>query len=153
MNRERIEIPSIHIGKIDSWSILDAMLQRSTEPCSVVICSFAIAEGWIRRLVKLKERGRITKITVVLDRAVMIRHRSKIVFMERVFDEIYLNDTHAKALLIESPGYSAAAVMSANATMNYRIEAFFISDKAEHVKTIKEDLERIYGNSRAVKSD
>lgn len=151
MAKETIQIPSIHIGKIDSWSILEAMMQRSTEPCSVVICSFAIAEGWIKRLLKLKAAGRITSITVVLDRAVMIRHRSKIILMESVMDHIYLNDTHAKALLVESPGYSAAAVMSANATMNYRIEAFFVSDKAEHVNTIKEDLKRIYDNSRAVK--
>ena len=153
MGTDKIAIPSIHIGKIDSWSILDAMMQRAKEPCSVVICSFAIAEGWIKRLWKLKEKGRIKKITVVLDRAVMIRHRSKIIFMESVIDEIYLNDTHAKLLLVESADFTGVAVMSANATMNYRIEAFFVTDKAEYINTIKEDLQRIYGNSKSVKSN
>ena len=151
MTTRKIAIPSIHIGRIDSWSILDAMLEHTLQPCSVVICSFAIAEGWVKRLMKLKQKGKIEKIIVLLDRAVMIRHRSKILLMESVIDEMYFNDTHAKLLMVTSKDFEAVAVMSANATMNYRIETFYITDKANDVNVIREDLQRIYDNSRSIK--
>lgn len=73
--------------------------------------------------------------------------------LEAVVDFIYLNDTHAKMLLVESENFSAAAVMSANATMNYRIEAFYVTNRTDEVQLLKKDLLKVYGNSRSIKSD
>ncbi len=153
MSSGRFPIPSIHLDKVDSWSILEGMLSHTAAPADVVICSFAMAEGWIRRLCKMKEVGKIRRITVVLDYAVMTRHRQKIIMLEAVVDFIYLNDTHAKMLLVESDNFSAAAVMSANATMNYRIEAFYVTNRTDEVQLLKKDLMKVYGNSRSIKSD
>ena len=136
--------------KCDSWSILDGMLSHTEQPCEIVICSFAIAEGWIKRLWKLKLRGKVTHITVVLDRAVMIRHRSKLIMLENVIDKIYFSDTHAKLLAVKSTGHESVAVMSANATMNYRVEAFYVTDRKEDINSIREDLQRIYDNSKSI---
>jgi hypothetical protein len=126
------------------------MLQHSGQPCDVVICSFAIAEGWIKRLWKQKKAGRIKSITVVLDYSVMVRHREKLFILENVVDRIFLNNTHAKLILVESPDFSAVAVLSANATMNYRVEAFYVTNNPEDILTIKRDLEAIYDNSRSI---
>lgn len=145
-----LQIPSVHIVKCDSWSILESMLNHTEQPCEVVICSFAIAEGWIKRLWKLKLKGKITHITVVLDRAVMIRHRSKLIMLENVIDKIYFTDSHAKLLAVKSSSFEAVSIMSANATMNYRIEAFYVTDTQQEIKSIREDLQRIYDNSRSI---
>lgn len=101
----------------------------------------------------MKQKGKIKRITLVLDNAVMIRHRQKIIMLENVVDRIYLNDTHAKMLMVESEDFKAAAVMSANATMNYRIEAFYVTNRIEEINMLKNDLQRIYGNSRAIGSN
>lgn len=151
METRKLMIPSIHITRFDSWSILSGMLEHTRMPCEVVICSFAIAEGWLKRLWKLKVSGKISKITVVLDHAVMIRHRSKMILMENVIDEIHLNNTHAKLMMVESADFRAVAVMSANATMNYRIETYYVTDKEQEINTIREELQRIYDNSKSIR--
>lgn len=72
--------------------------------------------------------------------------------MENIIDNIYLNDTHAKMLLVESNDFSAAAVLSANATMNYRIESAYITNRADEIKKLKQDLQKIYDNSNSIRT-
>lgn len=140
------------LKRVDSWSILEGMLQHTKQPCSIVVCSFAIAEGWIKRLHKLKQSGKIERITVVLDYAVMIRHRPKILMMENVVDKIYLDNTHAKMILVENASFQAVAILSANATMNYRVESVYVTNRTDEIETIKQDLERIYDNSNSIRT-
>lgn len=98
----------------------------------------------------MKETGRINKVTVVLDYAVMVRHREKMILLENIVDRLLLHNTHAKLIMIESVDFKAVAVMSANATMNYRTEAYYVTDRQEDINKIREDLEKIYDNSRAI---
>lgn len=140
------------LKRVDSWSILMGMLEHTKQPCSIVVCSFAIAEGWIKRLHKLKLSGKIERINVLLDYAVMIRHREKILMMENVVDKIYLDNTHAKMILVENETFQAAAILSANATMNYRVESVYITNRIDEIKTIKQDLEKIYDNSNSIRT-
>lgn len=140
------------LKRVDSWSILEGMLQHTKQPCSIVVCSFAIAEGWIKRLNKLKQSGKVERITVVLDYAVMIRHRPKILMMENVVDRIYLDNTHAKMILVENSSFQAVAILSANATMNYRVESVYVTNRTDEIETIKQDLERIYDNSNSIRT-
>lgn len=140
------------LKRVDSWSILMGMLEHTKQPCSIVVCSFAIAEGWIKRLHKLKLSGKVERINVVLDYAVMIRHREKILMLENVVDKIYLDNTHAKMILVENETFQAAAVLSANATMNYRVESVYITNRNDEIETIKQDLEKIYDNSNSIRT-
>jgi hypothetical protein len=43
-------------------------------------------------------------------------------------------------ILIESKNYTAAALISANATMNYRYECGYITTNIEDIKILKNDL-------------
>lgn len=99
----------------------------------------------------MKEKGKLERITVVLDYSVMIRHRAKLLLLDKVVDKVYLNNTHAKLILVESRDFEAVAVMSANATQNYRIETFYITNRTDEICSIKEDLNRIYDNSNSVR--
>ena len=148
----KLKIPCVMLKRVDSWSILMGMLEHTKQPCSIVVCSFAIAEGWIKRLHKLKLSGKIERINVLLDYAVMIRHREKILMMENVVDKIYLDNTHAKMILVENETFQAAAILSANATMNYRVESVYITNRIDEIKTIKQDLEKIYDNSNSIRT-
>lgn len=145
-----LKIPSITIDKADSWSILEGMLEHAGQPCSIVICSFSVTDGWIRRLLKLKNEGKVTHITLVMDFAVMTRHREIILFLTNVVDKVYLNNSHAKLIYVTNECFEAVAVMSANATMNYRIETFYVTDRIDEVSVIKEDLKKIYDNSVSI---
>lgn len=140
------------LQRVDSWSILEGMLEHTGTPCSIVVCSFAIAEGWIKRLDKLKKSGRVKRITVVLDYAVMVRHRPKILMMENVVDKIYLDNTHAKMILVENKSFQTAAILSANATMNYRVESAYVTNRIDEIQTLKKHLQKIYDNSNSIRT-
>lgn len=148
----KLKIPCVMLKRVDSWSVLVGMMEHTRQPCSIVVCSFAIAEGWIKRLHKLKQSGKVERITVVLDYAVMIRHREKILMLENVVDKIYLDNTHAKMMLVENETFQAAAILSANATMNYRVESVYITNRNDEIETIKQDLEKIYDNSNSIRT-
>ena len=66
---------------------------------TVTVLSYSVTDGWLRQLMKLKEEMQIQKVTVILDRDVMIRHRQLLNQLENVADEIYLSDSHAKAYI------------------------------------------------------
>lgn len=110
-----------------------------------------MAEGWIKRLSVLKTKGRVERITVIIDYAVMTRHRPKMIMLQNVVDNIYLNNTHAKMILVESSSFAAAAVLSANATMNYRIESAYVTNRTDEIENLKQDLNTIYGNSNSIR--
>jgi hypothetical protein len=104
-----------------------------------------VAEAFARKL--QRERSKIEHLTLLIDFTVAQRHRHNLLFLEHVANEIYLCNTHAKLVLLESEKYSGVAVMSANATMNLRYECGFISTDINHVQTIKTELEEMKKNA------
>jgi hypothetical protein len=138
-------LDSIFLKKTDAWSILNTLLAKVERADKLIICSFAIAEAFARKL--LRERNKIEHLTLILDFTIAKRHRSNLLFLEQVADEIYLCNTHAKLVLLESKDLSGVAVMSANATMNLRYECGFISTDKNHINAIKNDLETMKQNA------
>lgn len=104
----------------------------------MTLCSFAMAEAFARKL--LRERNKIDRLVLLLDFTIAQRHRSNLLFLQRVADEVYLCHTHAKMVLVESKTYTAAALMSANATMNYRYECGYITTCIDDIIVLKNDL-------------
>jgi hypothetical protein len=104
-----------------------------------------MAEAFARKL--LRERNKIEHLTILLDFTIAKRHRQNLLLLEKIADEIYLCNTHAKLVLLESEYFSGVAAMSANATMNLRYECGFISTDIKHVNTIKTELEEMKRNA------
>lgn len=117
-----------------------AMVGKS---CEITVLSYSVTDGWLRQLIKLKEEMEIAKITIILDRDVMIRHRQLLNQLESVADEIYLSDSHAKAYLAVGKQYELAVITSANATQNYRNECFYTTDRPQELQQIKADVGEI----------
>ena len=138
------EIPGLHIQRFDSFSLLESMLCSTEEACRVTVCTYAVTEGWLRRLALLKRAGKISAATLVLDYTVMIRHREKLPLLRGVCDQVYLTNSHAKLMLVEGcAGFQATAVCSANATNNYRIESYYVSNRTTEVNALRDDLRGI----------
>jgi hypothetical protein len=128
----------IFLRKTSAWDVVGTLLENAKRAEELTLCSFAMAEAFARKL--LRERNKIDRLVVLLDFTIAQRHRSNLLFLQRVADEIYLCHTHAKMILVESKNYTAAALMSANATMNYRYECGYITTSQEDVILLKNDL-------------
>ncbi|MDR1984088.1 MAG: hypothetical protein LBQ28_04625 [Prevotellaceae bacterium] len=135
----------IFLRKTDAWTIVNTLISKVERADKLTICSFAVAEAFARKL--LRERSKIKHLTLMLDFTIAKRHRSNLLFLEQVADEIYLCNTHAKLVLLESPDVSGVAVMSANATMNLRYECGFISYEKNLIDTVINDLNNMKQNA------
>lgn len=104
----------------------------------------------MRQLMNLRHQFKISKIIMVLDRDVIIRHREKLNQLQFIADELYLTDSHAKVYICSSDNYKIAVITSANATQNYRNEGYYITDRPEEVNTIEADVRDILGESSRI---
>lgn len=149
---EKFTIPSIRLARINSLNLLKDLLETIPEyNANVVIASYAVTEEWLRRLVKLKEEKKIQKITIILDRIVILRHRSKLLMLQKICDVIALSDSHAKLFYVETENHKAAAITSANATNNYRNEVYYATNRESEIRQIESDIADILRNAYFIK--
>lgn len=141
--QEILEVNSVRIARQNSMNMLRQIVAMVGKGAEVTVLSYSVTDGWLRQLQKLKEEMEIEKVTVVLDRDVMIRHRQLLNQLETVADEIYLSDSHAKAYLAIGKQYELAVITSANATQNYRNECFYTTDRPRELQRIKADVGEI----------
>lgn len=99
MDSEKLEVNCVRIARQNSMNMLRQIVSMVGKGSEITVLSYSVTDGWLRQLMKLKEEMEIAKVTVVLDRDVMIRHRQLLNQLENVADEIYLSDSHAKAYL------------------------------------------------------
>jgi len=148
---EKIEVNSVRIARQNSMNMLRQIVAMVGKSCEITVLSYSVTDGWLRQLIKLKEEMEIAKITIILDRDVMIRHRQLLNQLESVADEIYLSDSHAKAYLAVGKQYELAVITSANATQNYRNECFYTTDRPQELQRIKADVGEILRGSFQVR--
>lgn len=140
---EKIEVNSVRIARQNSMNMLKQIVAMVGKGAEITVLSYSVTDGWLRQLMKLKEEMEIAKVTVILDRDVMIRHRQLLNQLESVADEIYLSDSHAKAYLAKGKQYELAVITSANATQNYRNECFYTTDRPAELERLKADVGEI----------
>ena len=147
MTTEPIIIPGVRVCRQNSMNILRQIVDMTWRGSSLVIFSYSVTDGWLRQLSKIKNEMNLCHITLVLDQDVMIRHREKLLQIERVADEAYLTDSHAKLYLSEGKGKAVAVITSANATNNYRNECYYGTDRPEEIRQIRDDIRKILEKS------
>lgn len=140
---EKIEVNSVRIARQNSMNMLKQIVAMVGKGAEITVLSYSVTDGWLRQLMKLKEEMEIAKVTVILDRDVMIRHRQLLNQLESVANEIYLSDSHAKAYLAIGKQYELAVITSANATQNYRNECFYTTDRPAELERLKADVGEI----------
>ena len=140
MDSEKLEVNSVRIARQNSMNMLKQIVSMVVKGSTITVLSYSVTDGWLRQLLKLRADMEIAKVTIILDRDVMIRHRQLLNQLENVADEIYLSDSHAKAYLAQGKDYELAVITSANATQNYRNECFYTTDRPAELARIKADV-------------
>lgn len=140
MEIAKIELNSVRVARQNSMNMLKQIVAMVGKGATVTILSYSVTDGWLRQLMKLKEEMAIEKVTVILDRDVMIRHRQLLNQLQSVADEIFLSVSHAKAYIAQGKSYEVAIITSANATQNYRNECFYTTDRPAELERLKTDV-------------
>lgn len=130
--------------------MLRQIVQMTGTNSELVIFSYSVTDGWLRQLLKLRQEYQVKHITLVLDREVMIRHREKLLQIQRVADACYLTDSHAKVYLSHGKERTIALITSANATNNYRNECYYGTDRPGEIEQITRDIRRILEASNRI---
>lgn len=146
-----MEIPGVYFERCNSFAILEGILEDMPDGVSVTVCSYAVTEVWLRRLQLLRISGRISRVEFLLDFDVMVRHRELLLQLERVCDEVWLTQTHAKMIIVRSRSRCVAAVMSANATQNYRTEVYYVTDRPIETTRLRQQLSGILAGARRLR--
>ena len=130
--------------------MLRQIVQMTGAESELVIFSYSVTDGWLRQLLKLRQEYQVKHITLILDREVMIRHREKLLQIQRVADACYLTDSHAKVYLSRGNERTIALITSANATNNYRNECYYATDRPGEINQITGDIRRILEASNRI---
>lgn len=128
-------------------NILRQITAMAGHGCSIVIMTYSVTDGWLRQLMKLIGEFQVAKTVLVLDRDVMIRHREKLLQIERIATECHLTDSHAKMYYANGPDGAVAVITSANATNNYRNECYYATARPEEIRSIESDIRTILANA------
>ena len=147
---EPLTIPGVRVSRTNSMQMLRQIVQMTGAESELVIFSYSVTDGWLRQLLKLRQEYQVQHITLVLDREVMIRHREKLMQIQRVADACYLTDSHAKVYLSRGNERTIALITSANATNNYRNECYYGTDRPEEIERIERDIATILGASECI---
>ena len=150
MTTEPIIIPGVRVCRQNSMNLLRQIVGMTGPGSSLTIFSYSVTDGWLRQLLKLRNEMDVRHITLVLDKDVVIRHREKLLQIERVADEAYLTDSHAKLYLSEGNCKAVAVITSANATNNYRNECYYGTDRPEELGQIRADVRTILEQSSRI---
>ncbi len=147
MEIAKIEVNSVRVARQNSMNMLRQIVAMAGKGAKVTVLSYSVTDGWLRQLMKLKEEMEVEKVTVILDRDVMIRHRQLLNQLQNVADEIFLSDSHAKAYIAQGKEYEVAVITSANATQNYRNECIYTTDRPAEIQRLKDDVGTILRQS------
>lgn len=147
---EPLTIPGVRVSRTNSMQMLRQITQMKGKGSELVIFSYSVTDGWLRQLMKLRQEYQVQHITLVLDREVMIRHREKLMQIQRVADACYLTDSHAKVYLSKGMERSIALITSANATNNYRNECYYGTDRPAEIEQITRDIRGILETSNRI---
>lgn len=137
---DMLTIPGVRVSRQNSMQMLRQIVQMTGPESELVIFSYSVTDGWMRQLLKLRQECRVKHITLVLDRAVMVRHREKLIQIGKVADECFLTDSHAKVYLSRGKTKTIALITSANATNNYRNECYYATDRTAELEQIGRDI-------------
>ena len=127
--------------------ILRQIVQMTGPQSELVIFSYSVTDGWLRQLQKLKQEYQVQNIILVLDKAVMVRQREKLIQIQHVANAAYLTDSHAKLYFSRGKNKTIAIITSANATNNYRNECYYATDRTAELEQIGRDIRTILGAS------
>jgi hypothetical protein len=118
-----------------AWS-MHQMLEYCLElcgPAKVMICTWTITEEPVRAIMRMKDKGMIKELSVLVDHRISTRSASAMQLLKAVADDVKLIKSHAKMTVILGEKMWMSIVGSANFSRNRRLEAGTIFTDNESV--------------------
>ena len=118
--------PAYLDNRIQLFDVIDMILSE-TGSAEIYISTFSTSEEFLRRIYKLKDQGRITKATMLIDLKASRKTVNLYTFISSVFDDVYLAENHSKVILIKNEKWQVSICTSQNQTRGNRTESGMIS--------------------------
>lgn len=134
------------LDKVQSHHVFNFCLDYVERADECIISSFAINEGFVRRLIK--NRDRLGNLTVIWDSNMAIQNIGKLLFAAKNTDSLYLANNHSKVLYMANAEKQCVAVSSVNTTGNYRYEGGFITTDSDLVNFYKSKIDNLILDSK-----
>jgi len=134
------------LEKVQSHHIFDFCLAYVERADECILSSFAINEGFVRRLIK--NRGLLGNLSVIWDSNMAAQNIGKLLFTAKNTNALYLANNHSKVLYMANKNKQCVAVSSVNTTGNYRYEGGFITINPELVDFYKQKLDLLILDSK-----
>lgn len=126
--------------------VLDGIL-KEFGPSEVWQSTFSISEEFLRRIFFIKQAGRFTRYTLLLDLKATNKTVKLWTFISQVVDQAYLSDNHSKLMLVRSgQGRTAVVFTSQNLTRGNRYESYYVSYEPDVFYMILSQFEDIAAN-------
>lgn len=129
--------------------VIDRILAY-TGPADLLISTFSTSEEFLRRLHRLKNKGRILSCAMFCDLRAARKTASLANFMKSVFDRVCLCENHSKVLIMSNDRCSVAVVTSQNQTRGNRYESGIITSDPLTVSNLRLGFDALAANSISI---
>lgn len=113
-------------NRIQLFDIIEKILSE-TGPAEIYISTFSTSEEFLRRIYKLRQKGLITKATMLTDLKASRKTINLYTFISSVFDDVFLSENHSKVILIRNSNWMVSICTSQNQTRGNRTESGMIT--------------------------
>lgn len=121
-----------------------------TGPSHLLISTFSTSEEFLRRLYRLKKKGRLLSCDLFCDLRAARKTISLYHFIKSVFDRVCLCENHSKVLLLFNDTHSVAVVTSQNQTRGNRFEAGIITSDSLTFSNLRLAFDILAANSLSI---
>lgn len=113
-------------NRIQLFDIIEKILSE-TGPAEIYISTFSTSEEFLRKIFKLRQKGMLTKATMLIDLKASRKTVNLYTFISNVFDNVYLAENHSKVILIRNSKWMVSICTSQNQTRGNRTESGMIT--------------------------
>lgn len=138
-------------NRVQLFDIIEQILSE-TGPAEIYISTFSTSEEFLRRIYKLRQKGRLTKATMLIDLKASRKTVNLYTFISNVFDDVYLAENHSKVILIRNSKWMVSICTSQNQTRGNRTESGMITTDPRIYLDLQERFSEIV-NTKAIQLD
>ena len=136
-------------NRLQLVNVIDAVLDE-IGPASLLISTYSTSEAFLRRLLRLKNNGRVTSCSLFCDFKASRKTVLLDSLMRAVCDAVFLCQNHSKVVLLRNDRYSVAVVTSQNQTQGNRTECGIITTDSLIISQIENGFTQLRRSSVSV---
>ena len=138
-------------NRIQLFDIIEKILSE-TGPAEIYISTFSTSEEFLRRIFKLRQKGLITRATMLTDLKASRKTINLYTFISNVFDDVFLAENHSKVILIRNSKWMVSICTSQNQTRGKRTESGMITTDPRIFLDLQDRFSEI-ANTKAIQLD